>query len=105
MPTNLEFLQEYRSRHETSSRRTVAVRVVRGGDGAVRSSRAPVRHDKEAMGRSAAWIRPRRLRVRPRWVILRDALAAFERWRTSEPTPKPMQRRRLPGVINFYSDL
>lgn len=42
---------------------------------------------------------------RPRWVILPDALAAWERSRQAGPTPKPIgQRRRQAGIIDYYPD-
>jgi hypothetical protein len=41
---------------------------------------------------------------RPRWVILADALAAFEKRRASGPTPKPPRRKRNPTEIDFFPD-
>jgi transposase len=40
---------------------------------------------------------------RPRWVILPDALAGFERRRAGGPPPKPCRRVRQVG-IDFYPD-
>ena len=40
---------------------------------------------------------------KPRWVVMRDALAAFEARRTGG-TPKPAPRRRPSQMIDFYSD-
>ncbi len=41
---------------------------------------------------------------RPRWVILPDALAAFERGRQGgAPAPQP-QRRRRPAVKDYFPD-
>lgn len=40
---------------------------------------------------------------RPRWVIPAEALAAFERRRSSAPPPKrPRKRSRPPGSIDFF---
>jgi transposase len=41
---------------------------------------------------------------RPRWVILPNALAAFERSRASTPPPKPARRRRQVDVIDYFPD-
>jgi transposase len=41
---------------------------------------------------------------RPRWVIPAEALANFEKGRTSAPTPKPTRRRRRSQEIDFYPD-
>jgi hypothetical protein len=41
---------------------------------------------------------------RPRWIILPDALAAFERPRDSTPPPKPPRRRRQPEIVDYYPD-
>ncbi len=42
---------------------------------------------------------------KPRWVILPEALAAFERKRTSEPPPKaPPRRRRQPDAVDYFPD-
>jgi transposase len=42
---------------------------------------------------------------RPRWVVTRDALAAFERLRAGGPTTKQQRRRRRqPGAIDFFPD-
>ena len=40
---------------------------------------------------------------KPRWIVLSDDLAAFERHRTGGPPPKP-RRRRAAGLIDFYPD-
>jgi hypothetical protein len=39
---------------------------------------------------------------RPRWVILPDALAAFERRRSAGPTSRPAGRRKKPAAVDFY---
>jgi hypothetical protein len=42
---------------------------------------------------------------KPRWVILPDALAAFERGRSPAPLPRrPRCRRRTWGKVDFYPD-
>jgi hypothetical protein len=41
---------------------------------------------------------------RPRWVILPDALAAFETKRAGGPPPTPPRRRRRPALIDYYAD-
>jgi transposase len=41
---------------------------------------------------------------KPRWVILPDALAAFEKRRAGGPTPKPPCRRRQNGAVDYYPD-
>jgi hypothetical protein len=42
---------------------------------------------------------------KPRWVILPDALADFERRRQGGPAPKlPRRRKRQAAVIDFYPD-
>jgi hypothetical protein len=42
---------------------------------------------------------------RPRWVIPAEALAEFERRRSSTPPPKSMRRRLRQGrAIDFYPD-
>jgi hypothetical protein len=61
-----------------------------------------------------AWIQRGELRAvntasalcgRPRWVVLPDALAAFERKRSSGPLEKPRkQTRKKTGSIDFYPD-
>jgi hypothetical protein len=43
--------------------------------------------------------------ARPRYVVLPDALLAFEEARASVPEPKPTRRpKRRPDVIDFYPD-
>ncbi|MCI0460796.1 MAG: helix-turn-helix domain-containing protein [Gemmataceae bacterium] len=39
---------------------------------------------------------------KPRWVVLPDALAEFERRRAGGPPPKPPRRRRQRVPIDFY---
>jgi hypothetical protein len=41
---------------------------------------------------------------RPRWVLLPDAVAAFDRRRSSAPMPKPARRRKRTQEIDFYPD-
>jgi hypothetical protein len=41
---------------------------------------------------------------RPRWVVLPDALAAFERRRSSAPPPRPARRSRKRYVVDYYPD-
>jgi transposase len=42
---------------------------------------------------------------KPRWVILPEALAEFEKARRGGPAPKPQrQRRRRAQEIDFYPD-
>ncbi len=42
---------------------------------------------------------------KPRWVILPEALAAFEQRRQGGPPAKPTPRRRRPtGMIDYYRD-
>jgi hypothetical protein len=41
---------------------------------------------------------------RPRWVILPDALAAFERRRAGGPTPGAPRRRQRAYAVDFYPD-
>jgi hypothetical protein len=59
-----------------------------------------------------AWIRSRELRAvntaaalcgRPRWVILPEALAEFERRRQAAPPPRSRRRRRTTQV-DYYPD-
>jgi hypothetical protein len=40
---------------------------------------------------------------KPRWIILPDALAAFERRRAGGPAPKPRRRARL-AQVDYYPD-
>jgi transposase len=60
-----------------------------------------------------AWIRRGELRAintadalsgKPRFVVTTDALAEFEKRRTTTPTPKPQRRKRQPQLIDFYPD-
>jgi transposase len=41
---------------------------------------------------------------RPRWVILPDALAAFERRRAGGPPPKTARRRKRTCSVDYYPD-
>lgn len=41
---------------------------------------------------------------KPRWVVMPEALAAFERRRQAGPPPKPQRRRRRPAMIDYYPD-
>ena len=43
---------------------------------------------------------------KPRWVILPDALAAFERRRAGGPKvqPKPRRRLRTSGMVDYFPD-
>jgi transposase len=41
---------------------------------------------------------------KPRWIVLPDALAAFERRRSASPPPKVRHRRRVAGIIDYYPD-
>jgi transposase len=41
---------------------------------------------------------------KPRWLILPEGLAAFERRRAGGPTLKPPRRRRRPQMVDFYPD-
>jgi excisionase family DNA binding protein len=40
---------------------------------------------------------------RPRWVILPDAMAAFERGRVAA-APRPIRRKRRAAVVDYYPD-
>jgi Helix-turn-helix domain len=60
-----------------------------------------------------AWIRRGELRAintaasacaRPRFIILREDLAAFENIRTGGPPPKPPRRRRRQEAVDYYPD-
>lgn len=42
--------------------------------------------------------------ARPRYVVLPEHLAQFERARSTAPTPKPTRRPRSPGERDFYPD-
>ena len=59
------------------------------------------------------WIRRGELRAvntaavlcaRPRWVISREALTAFEQRRSAGPPPQPPRRRRRPELTDYYPD-
>jgi hypothetical protein len=39
---------------------------------------------------------------RPRWVVLPEALAAFEARRAGGPPARPARRRRRPAAVDFY---
>jgi hypothetical protein len=39
---------------------------------------------------------------RPRWVVLPDALEAFELGRAVGPTPQPARRRKRTSVVDYY---
>jgi hypothetical protein len=41
---------------------------------------------------------------KPRWVILPEGLAEFERRRTSGPLPKPAPRRRRVTEVDYYPE-
>jgi transposase len=41
---------------------------------------------------------------KPRWVVMPDALAAFEQRRAGGPPPKPPRRRKATGLVDFYPD-
>jgi hypothetical protein len=41
---------------------------------------------------------------KPRWVILPEALAVFERRRAGGPVPTPPRRRRRRAQIDYYPD-
>jgi hypothetical protein len=41
---------------------------------------------------------------RPRWVILPDALAAFEKRRLGRPEPKPARRRKRSSFVDYFPD-
>jgi hypothetical protein len=41
---------------------------------------------------------------RPRWVVIPDALAAFERRRASNPPPMPKKNRIKTSVVDYYPD-
>jgi len=41
---------------------------------------------------------------KPRWIVLPDALAAFEKRRAGGPPPKHPRRRRQPAMVDFYPD-
>lgn len=41
---------------------------------------------------------------RPRWVILPDAIAEFEKRRTGGPEPQQPKRRRKTTAVDYYPD-
>jgi hypothetical protein len=41
---------------------------------------------------------------KPRWVILPDALVAFERRRSAGPPPKPARRRKRTDFVDYFPD-
>jgi transposase len=41
---------------------------------------------------------------KPRWVVLPDALAEFEKLRSTAPPAKPSRRRRRHELVDFYPD-
>lgn len=41
---------------------------------------------------------------RPRWVVMVESLAEFERRRVGGPTPKPSRRRRRSLQVDYYPD-
>jgi len=41
---------------------------------------------------------------RPRWVVLPESLAEFERQRTSGPPPEPLRRRRRRTMVDYYAE-
>jgi hypothetical protein len=41
---------------------------------------------------------------RPRWVVTPEALAAFERRRTSGPPPKPARRPKRTVAVDYFPD-
>jgi hypothetical protein len=41
---------------------------------------------------------------KPRYVVLPEHLAAFERRRVAGPQPKPARRRKRSAVVDFYPD-
>jgi hypothetical protein len=60
-----------------------------------------------------AWIRSGELAAintasvlcgKPRWVIVPDALAAFERRRAGGSPPKPTRRRGRKEIVDYYPD-
>lgn len=60
-----------------------------------------------------AWIRRGELRAvntavvacaRPRFVVLPEALAEFERGRAAGPPPKPARKRSRPFLVDYYPD-
>jgi hypothetical protein len=46
----------------------------------------------------------RNLSGRPQWRITPEAVAAFEKGRTSAPVPKVVRRRRKVDEVDFYPD-
>jgi hypothetical protein len=41
---------------------------------------------------------------KPRWVVMPEALSAFERRRAGGPPPKPARRRKRTQEIDYYQD-
>jgi hypothetical protein len=41
---------------------------------------------------------------KPRWVVLPDALAVFERRRSAGPAPGPTRRRKRTAAVDYYPD-
>jgi hypothetical protein len=41
---------------------------------------------------------------RPRFVVLPDALVAFEKKRSVAPPPKPARRRKRRELVDYYAD-
>jgi hypothetical protein len=63
--------------------------------------------------RVRAWIKAGRLGAintadarcaRPRFVVLPDHLAAFERAHSAGPPPRPARRRKRTAVVDYYPD-
>jgi hypothetical protein len=60
-----------------------------------------------------AWIRRGELQAlntagalcgRPRWVVLPESVAEFERGSTSNPSPNPTRRKKRTDAIDFFPD-
>jgi hypothetical protein len=41
---------------------------------------------------------------RPRWIVLPDALLAFEQRRAGGPPPKPARRRKRTALVDYFPD-
>ena len=39
---------------------------------------------------------------RPRYVVLPDAIAEFQKRRTAGPTPKPARRKKRTAMVDYY---